>query len=54
MTQLYCATEPSLKDESGLYYDNCKLKAPNPLANNEAAVEELYSKSLEFVKEYLV
>ncbi len=42
-TSLYCATEPGLS--SGSYYDECKPKAPNPLANDEVLQEELWRRS---------
>lgn len=52
-TTLYCATDPALATESGFYYDDCQKKDPNPLANDQAIVDELYNKSKEFVSEYL-
>ena len=35
-TTLYCCLEPSIENDSGKYYDNCKEKQPN----RKALVEE--------------
>ncbi|MBI5610518.1 MAG: SDR family oxidoreductase [Deltaproteobacteria bacterium] len=48
-TSLYCATEPSLAGESGLYYDNCAQRKPSRLARDEALAEALWQKSAEWV-----
>ena len=52
-TTLYCATEPSLNDETGLYYDDCQQKEPNPLVKDQEIVDELWDISLELLKDYL-
>jgi len=46
-TSVYCATEPSLADESGRYYDDCKEKEPNKVATPELGAE-LWAKSEEW------
>jgi len=50
-TQVWCATEPSLANESGLYYDKCKAKKPNPVANDEALQDELVRRSSEWAEQ---
>lgn len=49
-TQIYCATEKSIELESGLYYEKCREKKPNPLANDESLAKELFLRSEEAVK----
>ncbi|MBA3652627.1 MAG: SDR family oxidoreductase [Actinobacteria bacterium] len=38
-TTLWCASAPELADETGLYYDGCKQKAPSKVATPELAAE---------------
>src|SRR5262249_42922758 len=45
LTSLYCATAPELADQSGLYYDEQKLKEPSALARDRALAEELWRRS---------
>ena len=52
-TQVYCATEPSIAKESGLYYDEEKAKEPSKLAVSEALQSELLARSDEWVKPFL-
>lgn len=52
-TSLYCATEPTLAKESGLYYDACAIKKASPLARDAALGKELVEKSRGWVAEYL-
>jgi retinol dehydrogenase 12 len=52
-TQVYCATEPSIAKDSGLYYDEEKAKEPSKLAVSEALQSELSSRSDEWVKPFL-
>jgi retinol dehydrogenase 12 len=52
LTQLYCATEPSLK-ESGKYYDNCQEASYNPLVDVQSNIDNLYTKSMEMIKDFL-
>ncbi len=47
-TSLYCATDPGLADESGLYYDDCKRKQPNELAGDRELAAELWRRSEEW------
>lgn len=44
-TTLYCATDPALKGESGLYYSECAQKEVSSLASDEALQEELWRRS---------
>jgi retinol dehydrogenase-12 len=48
-TTLYCATSPDVEKETGLYYDSCAVKEPNPLAHDEALAKRLWEKSEEWV-----
>ena len=48
-TQIHCATSPAVANESGLYYDKCAPKAPNPLADDAALAEALWNRSAEWV-----
>lgn len=45
-TSLHCAT--ALDAESGLYWDECKPKKPNPVALDDARCEELWQRSVEW------
>ena len=47
-TQLWCATEPSLATESGLYYDKCKPKRPSALAQDDTLGDKLVRRSSEW------
>jgi NAD(P)-dependent dehydrogenase (short-subunit alcohol dehydrogenase family) len=53
MTQLYCSTEPSLASVTGKYFHQCQEKVPNPLLEDQSALDELHSKSLEIVRPWL-
>jgi NAD(P)-dependent dehydrogenase (short-subunit alcohol dehydrogenase family) len=35
-TTLYCATDPGVANQSGLYYDECKAKEPSSVARDAA------------------
>ena len=48
-TTLYCATEPSLANASGRYYDTSKEKEPSSFANDAQLAKELWIKSAEWV-----
>jgi len=48
LTTLYCATEPSLGSETGLYYDKCKPRTPSSLARDSELAEKLWLKSAEW------
>jgi retinol dehydrogenase-12 len=37
VTSVYCATSPSVAAESGLFYDKCQVREPNPVATPELA-----------------
>lgn len=52
-TQLFCALDPSLSNETGLFYDDCKSKKVNDLMEDQAYIDELYQKSKELVNSYL-
>lgn len=45
LTQLRCATAPTLAGESGLYYAKEKVADPNPLAHDVALQDELRRRS---------
>ena len=48
-TILYCATDPGVKSETGLYYAECKQKTPSTLSQDQAEAEKLWSVSEEIV-----
>lgn len=52
-TQVWCATEPELSEESGLYYANLEQKEPSPTARDPDLAAELWSKSEAWVSEFL-
>jgi retinol dehydrogenase-12 len=47
-TSLYCATSPEVADQDGRYYDECKEKAPNPIADDAQAAARLWDESVKF------
>jgi retinol dehydrogenase-12 len=46
-TSLYCATSPQIAGDDGLYYDECRPKAPSTLALDVALADELWTKSMQ-------
>ena len=48
-TSLFCATSPSVAGQSGLYYDDCEVKEPSPVATPELA-EALWKHSAEWAR----
>lgn len=52
-TSIHCATSSACAGESGLYYDECKVKAPSRIARDDAARDELQARSLEYVAKFL-
>ena len=44
-TTIYCATDPSLASQTGRYYDDCKERQPNPVAEDAQLAAELWSRS---------
>lgn len=47
-TTLHCATDPSVADASGEYYDECQARPANPVALDEALQDELWRRSAEW------
>ena len=45
LTTLHCATAPEVANESGLYYDKCRVKTPSALARDETLARELWQRS---------
>lgn len=52
-TQVWCATAPELSEESGWYYANVEQKDPSPAARDVELAAELWSRSEEWVAEFL-
>ena len=52
-TQVWCATSPELSSETGLYYANLQRKDPSPIAMNDNLASELWTRSEEWVGEFL-
>ncbi|MBC7709121.1 MAG: SDR family oxidoreductase [Rhizobacter sp.] len=44
-TTLYCATSAHVSDETGLYYDKCRVKAPSKVGQDWALAAELWRRS---------
>jgi retinol dehydrogenase 12 len=44
-TQVWCATAPELAGETGRYYDKCREAPCNPLANDAALAQELWTRT---------
>jgi retinol dehydrogenase-12 len=47
VTSVYCATSPAVASDSGLFYDNCAVRAPSRVATPELA-ELLWKRSAEW------
>jgi retinol dehydrogenase-12 len=47
-TSVYCATSPDVAADTGLFYDECRVKAASPVATPELA-EMLWKRSSEWV-----
>ena len=47
---LYCATQPHVSGETGMYYDNCKVTASSLTAQDIQLARLLWEKSSEWVK----
>jgi NAD(P)-dependent dehydrogenase (short-subunit alcohol dehydrogenase family) len=47
-TTLHCATSPDVEGESGLYYDQCKVRHPSRTAQDPTLAAELWRRSLEW------
>jgi retinol dehydrogenase-12 len=48
-TTLHCATSPAAAQESGLYYDSCRVKAPSKFAQDTTLAAELWKRSEQWV-----
>lgn len=48
-TQIWCATAPELRGQTGLYYAESRVKALQRLGNDEALSRELWSRSLGWI-----
>ena len=46
LTSIHCATSPEVADHDGRYYDECREKTPNPLADDAALARALWEKSV--------
>lgn len=47
-TSLYCACDPELATESGLYYDECAVKQPSRSSRDPELAAELWRRSVEW------
>lgn len=50
-TQIWCATAPELRGQTGLYYAECKEKALQRLGDDDGLARELWERSLSWVGE---
>lgn len=44
-TTLHCATSPTVRDQSGRYYDACREKTPSRVAQDDALAADLWERS---------
>ena len=51
-TTIFCAVDESISSESGKYYDNCRVKAPNKLGMDIDLARRLWDTTLEAVRDY--
>ena len=49
-TTLYCATSPDMSNETGLYYDKCRVKEPSRAGQDGALAAELWRRSEAWVR----
>lgn len=49
LTSLHCATSPECADETGRFYDKCRVTPPSVLAQDDALAAELWRRSAEWV-----
>ena len=49
-TTLYCATSPEVANDSRLYYDKCRQRAPSSLGQDAALAAELWRRSEAWVQ----
>jgi retinol dehydrogenase-12 len=47
-TSIWCATSPDVAEQDGRYYDTCREKSPNPLADDAELARALWEKSAEW------
>lgn len=48
-TQIWCASAPELRGQTGLYYAESRVKALQGLGNDEALARELWARSLRWI-----
>ena len=48
-TLIYCAVDPGVGEETGLYYAECRVKNPSPLALSQTQAEKLWDVSKNIV-----
>ncbi|MFC3901415.1 NAD(P)-dependent dehydrogenase, short-chain alcohol dehydrogenase family [Acinetobacter marinus] len=48
-TTLYCATAPHLSGETGMYYEDCKVKASSHVAQDMELARRLWERSVQWV-----
>jgi len=49
-TTLYCATSPDVSNETGLYYDKCRVNEPSNVGQDGALAAELWQRSEAWVR----
>ncbi|KAI8900978.1 hypothetical protein BC833DRAFT_579423 [Globomyces pollinis-pini] len=53
MMTLFCAVDPTVEKESGLYYSDGAVHPGNALATDSDNVNKLFDYSVDFVKEFM-
>jgi len=49
-TTLHCATSPAVANDTGLYYDDCRVTRPTALAEDAALAERLWQESERWIQ----
>ena len=49
-TTVYCATSPDVSNETGLYYDQCRVKQPSKVGQDAVLAAELWQRSDAWVR----
>ncbi|KAJ3138142.1 hypothetical protein HK100_000133 [Physocladia obscura] len=53
LTTLYCSVSKNVANQSGLYYSKCTVREnKNKAIKNQAQIDELWEKSMEWIKNY--
>jgi retinol dehydrogenase-12 len=51
ITTLHCATADQVANDSGLYYDKCRVRTPSAMARDDALAADLWQRSEHWVRD---